>query len=218
MLQIESLSFGYHSEKILDSISLELEKERIVSILGASGCGKTTLFKLIAGMLRPRSGSVTIFGKEVEKSVSYMMQEDLLLEWKSVLKNLLMVFEIQNPFSFFSISSYFKKRKAFEKKARGLLEEVGLKGFEHHYPKMLSKGMRQRVSLARTILFERPFLLLDEPFSALDPGRRKELLSLLLRLKSVYKLGILQITHDLEDAKKVSDEIYYLENATLKRL
>lgn len=200
MLEIDSLIFSYQDEPILNGLSLSVQKGEIVSIIGPSGSGKTTLFKLIAGLYSPQDGSIQ------KADFSYMMQEDLLLPWKSVLDNLLFMLEVQS----------LDNKAVRHKKALEVLNEVGLQGFEHYYPSALSGGMKQRVSLARTLLLEKPLLLLDEPFGAVDAVRRKKLCALLKTLHKRHDLTILLITHDLHDALQLSHKIYFLEEKKLK--
>lgn len=217
MLDIQDVSFAYKDNILFKNLSFHVDSGEIVSILGPSGSGKTTLFRLITSLLKPASGQILISGEDAKSKISYMTQEDLLLEYKTVLANLMMVFQILHPFKLFQMKAYLKQRRLFMKKALMLLDEMGLCGYHKHYPRQLSKGMRQRVALIRALLFERPYLLLDEPFSAIDPMKRESLFKLLLKIKAKYNLTILQITHDLKDAKALSDKIYTLSNCSLIR-
>ena len=211
MLVLENITFGYPNNTLFENLSLKIKSGDVVSILGPSGSGKTTLFKLITSLNKPAKGYVSIESEKCFASkISYMTQEDLLLEHKSVMGNLLMVFKIKNPFKLKGFKEYFRKKKLFREKALMLLTQMGLHGYEDFSPSALSKGMRQRVSLARALLFERPYLLLDEPFSGVDPKRRKILFQILLQMKKKYNLTILQITHDIVDARELSDHVYSL--------
>lgn len=201
MIEIDSLTFGYLDKPLLNHLTLSVKRGEIVSIIGPSGSGKTTLFKLIAGLCTANHGTIRA------SSLSYMMQEDLLLPWKTVLENVLFAFELKNIPK--------QSRRACEIQAMQLLQDVGLEGFEHYYPITLSGGMRQRVSLARSLLFQKPLLLLDEPFGAVDIFRRKDLYTLLKKIKEKYSLTILLITHDLRDAIELSHRIYYLDQGRL---
>lgn len=206
MLQICNLSFSYGSKKILKSVSLTQKKGEIVALLGPSGSGKTTLFQLITGLLPIQEGEIQIEGKsplEARMEMTYLMQKDLLLPWRSALDNLLLLYEVQ------------KKTPEVEK-ALSLLEEVGLADYAQHFPHELSGGMCQRVALARALLLNRPLLLLDEPFSSIDSMRKKELYLLLERLQKKYSLTILMITHDEHEARRLAQRIYYLEEGNLK--
>ncbi|MCH9631362.1 MAG: Sulfate/thiosulfate import ATP-binding protein CysA [Chlamydiia bacterium] len=219
MLELENVTFGYPNNILFENLSLKVHPGDVVSILGPSGSGKTTLFKLITSLSKPGKGSILIDNKTCYMSkISYMMQEDLLLEHKTVMGNLLLVFKIKNPFKLKRFKEYFGKKKAFREKAQKMLSQMGLCGYEDYFPSALSKGMRQRVSLARALLFERPYLLLDEPFSAVDPKRRKILFKILMKMKMKYNLTILQITHDILDAKELSDTVYTLSDKSLKEV
>lgn len=221
MLHIEGLTFGYLKHLLLKDISLIVKKGDVVSIVGPSGSGKTTFFRLISGLLTPKSGSIRVLDKITLKQrnslVSYMMQEDLLLPWKTLIENLMVVFELENSrwYCWF-LRSYKRRREEFRQKALSIIEDLGLSGFEDYYPNALSGGMKQRVSLARSLLFKRPLLLLDEPFGAIDMFKRKDLYKLLIAIKEKYNLTILFITHDLNDAFYLSNHIYLLDQGGLK--
>lgn len=219
MLKLDKLCFGYQSQ-ILDEISLEVTQGEIVAIIGPSGSGKTTLFQLISGINTQGAGTISILGEfnpQIRSQlISYMMQEDLLLPWKSLLDNMLIVFELENKFSLFSNWKMRKKLKGeFTIKALKMLEEVGLEGFEDYFPDQLSGGMRQRASLARSLLFSKPLLLLDEPFGAVDYFKRQDLYKLMKKLQKKYSLTILFITHDLFDAKVLANRIFLLYHGEL---
>lgn len=222
MLQIERLTFGYLKKSLLKDVNLSIKRGDTVSIVGPSGSGKTTFFRLISGLAIPKSGLISLSDKiEVKQRsplISYMMQEDLLLPWKTLIDNLMVVFDLENSFwcSRF-LKSYKSRKEIFRKKALQIIEDVGLSGFENYYPMELSGGMRQRASLARSLLFKRPLLLLDEPFGAIDVFKRKDLYSLLNKIKEKYQLTILFITHDLNDAFYLSNHIYLLDDGVLKR-
>ena len=196
MLKIKNLSFSFGALSLFESLDLEIEKGESVALLGPSGSGKTTLFHLIAGLLKPTFGEIF-----VEQPLTYMMQEDVLLPWRSALSNLLILDEFEG--------------ENREGEARSLLQEVGLKGFEKSYPAKLSGGMRQRVSLARALFQKRPFLILDEPFGAIDTERRFELYELIKNLQRKYNLTLLFITHDPRDAENLSTRILNVKNRRL---
>ena len=204
MFECHKISFAYDENKILNDVSFYVEKGEIVTILGASGCGKTTLFRLMTGLERLQHGKMSIAGGPISEGhhkITYMMQEDLLLPWRSVWENMTL------------IADWIKPRPdmaQFNKKARTLLEEVGLGKHEDKYPREMSGGMRQRVSLARALLQERPLLLLDEPFGALDVLTREQMYQLLLDIREKRNLSILLVTHDFKDALVLSDRIYLL--------
>jgi len=191
MLTIQNLHFSYGSKKVIQGLSLALAPGEIVSLIGVSGSGKTTLFRLIAGSLKAEQGHINLRPQEV----SYMRQEDLLLPWRTVLDNLLLFSELGR-----------KKGERPRLEALSLLEQMGLKGCEGMFPETLSGGMRQRLSLARSLLQNRPFLLLDEPFGSLDVLMREELYKLIKEKKKTTLL----VTHDFRDALALSDRILVL--------
>lgn len=193
--------FSFGSKKIFQGATLSLKEGEIASIIGRSGAGKTTLFRLISGGLRPDKG--TIYW---ERPPAFLHQESLLLPWRTVLDNLLLVTELgKNNFL----------RKFSLEKAFFLLERVGLKHCASLYPHQLSGGMQQRVSLARALLQESPLLLLDEPFASLDVLAREELYSLLQEIRDEFKKTILFITHDFRDALALSDRILVLNGGII---
>jgi ABC-type nitrate/sulfonate/bicarbonate transport system ATPase subunit len=186
----------------LAGVDIEVGRRKFVSIVGPSGCGKSTLFNIIAGIEAPTAGSVHIDGVNVTGKtghVSYMFQKDLLLPWRNVLDNVILGQELLHV-------DRVKARLA----AAPLAERYGLKGFENHFPSVLSGGMRQRAALLRTLLFDREILLLDEPFGALDALTRAAMQELLLKIFDEVDRTIVFITHDVEEAVYLSDVIYVL--------
>ena len=160
ILKVKNITKSFDNEEIIRDISLELHEGEIVSLLGVSGGGKTTLFNIIAGLSVPDEGEVfleeeNITGKPGQ--ISYMLQKDLLLPYRTIVDNVALPLVIRG----------MDKNKAREK-ASGYFAEFGLEGTESKYPSQLSGGMRQRAALLRTYLFSEKVALLDEPFSALD--------------------------------------------------
>ncbi|WP_068469913.1 ABC transporter ATP-binding protein [Candidatus Protochlamydia phocaeensis] len=204
-LVIENLSFSYSNKIILDNLHLSLGQGDIGTLIGASGSGKSTLFKLLAGLLPLHQGSIYINGHSLDSPertscIAYMMQQDLLLPWRTVLANVMLVAELglhPNP-------------QALQEEAYRLLDEMGLRPYLNYYPEQLSGGMRQRVSLARSLLQKRPILLLDEPFGALDVGLREHLYQLLHQVRDKYGTTILMVTHDFRDALSLSQHLFLL--------
>ena len=178
---------------------LTVRPGEFISLIGPSGCGKSTLFNLIAGLDEPTSGRILIDG--VDRSgqqglVGYMLQKDLLLPWRTVLENVVLGLEIGGV-----------RKKAAQAIARPLLRTYGLAGFEGRYPNELSGGMRQRVALLRTIMFNRDIILLDEPFGALDAQTREHMQEWLLDLWDDFKKTVLFVTHDIDEAIYLSDRV-----------
>jgi len=204
MIELQDVEFSYEREKILKNVTFSISRGEIIALIGLSGSGKTTLFRLMAGIEKADKG--TIRGADCE-TISYMQQEDLLLPWRSILSNLLLVDELgrrpHNP--------------KIAQRARRLLKAVGLEGYEEAMPHEISGGMRQRVSLVRALLQERPILLLDEPFGPLDVIVREELYLLLRSIREDYDKTIIMVTHDFRDAIALADRILVLANGEICR-
>lgn len=196
--------FKKNGEEIiaLSQTNMKIPEGKFVSIIGPSGCGKSTLFNIIAGLLKPTSGEVLLDGENIiGKSgyVGYMLQKDLLLPWRTILANVILGLEIRGV-----------SKKEAEARAIPLLERYGLKGFENHFPSELSGGMKQRAALLRTLLYDQDVILLDEPFGALDAQTRLNMQSWLLDIWKDFKKTILFVTHDIDEAIYLSDEIYVM--------
>lgn len=186
----------------LAPVTLSITQGRFVSLIGPSGCGKSTIFNIVAGLLQPTSGRVFIDGSDATGTigrVGYMLQKDLLLPWRTVLDNVILGMEIQGV----------PLREARER-ALPLLRRYGLAGFEHLYPNALSGGMRQRAALLRTLLFDSDVMLLDEPFGALDAQTKLHMQEWLLQLWSDFGKTVVFVTHDVEEAIYLSDEMYVM--------
>ena len=209
ILEVKGLSKSYRqaggeTTVAIGNISCQVEAQEFVSFVGPSGCGKTTLLMSIAGLLAPTSGGVFVRGKEVAgppPGLVLLFQEynKSLFAWRSVLGNVRFGLEARGDHS-----------AGAAEKVRDLIELVGLKGFENHYPWELSGGMQQRVAIARALAYEPEVLLMDEPFGSLDALTRLELEDTLLRLWAELKTTILFITHDIEEAIYLSDRIWVL--------
>lgn len=173
-----------------------------MSIVGPSGSGKTTLFNVIAGLAAPQSGSVTIGGKPVDgpsARVSYMLQKDLLMPWRTTLENVTLGLEIRG------VALGEARRRGTE-----LMERYGLAGNENAYPSALSGGMRQRAALIRTLVLEPEIVLLDEPFSALDYQTRLMLEGDVRRIIGERGCTAILVTHDIDEAVSISDRVIVL--------
>jgi ABC-type nitrate/sulfonate/bicarbonate transport system ATPase subunit len=183
----------------LDATSMSVRRGRFVSIIGPSGCGKSTLFNVIAGLAKPTTGDVVADGTSIIGKpgyVGYMLQKGLLLPWRTILDNIILGMEVRDV----------PKAQAVAR-AMPLIDRYGLKGFEQHYPHELSGGMRQRASLLRTMLYDRDVILLDEPFGALDAQTRMLMQSWLLQVWGDLQKTVLFVTHDIDEAIFLSDEI-----------
>jgi ABC-type nitrate/sulfonate/bicarbonate transport system ATPase subunit len=186
----------------LAPVSLSIPQGRFVSIIGPSGCGKSTIFNIIAGLLQPSGGRVLIDGIDATGTigrVGYMLQKDLLLPWRKVLDNVILGMEIQG-----------QPLAQARERALPLLRRYGLAGFEHAYPSALSGGMRQRAALLRTLLFDTDLMLLDEPFGALDAQTKLHMQEWLLDLWADFGKTVVFVTHDVEEAIYLSDEVHVM--------
>jgi ABC-type nitrate/sulfonate/bicarbonate transport system ATPase subunit len=186
----------------LAPVTLSIPSGRFVSLIGPSGCGKSTIFNIIAGLLQPTQGRVVIEGADATGMigrVGYMLQKDLLLPWRSVLDNVILGMEIQG-----------RPLGEARKRALPLLQRYGLGGFEHQYPGALSGGMRQRAALLRTLLLDTDVILLDEPFGALDAQTKLTMQEWLLQLWNDFGKTVVFVTHDIEEAIYLSDEVHVM--------
>lgn len=201
-LEIKNLSYSFGDNHILKDINIYVKENEMVAIVGSSGVGKSTLFNLIAGVLKKQSGEITIDGSDdYIGKVAYMLQKDLLFEHKTIINNVILPL----------IIAKIDKKVALEE-GKKILKQFNLEKYADKYPKQLSGGMRQRVALIRTYMFKRNIFLLDEAFSALDAITKKELHKWYLNLKKEFNLTTLLITHDIEEAIFLSDRIYILAN------
>jgi NitT/TauT family transport system ATP-binding protein len=190
---------GNSAVEALRDVSIGVREGEFVSLVGASGCGKTTFLRLIGGLITPSSGSVTIDGQTVSHpgdKIAFVFQQDGLLPWRNVLRNTVFGAEIQH-----------KKRRARRQLARDFLELVGLSGFHASYPHQLSGGMRQRVNLARALTAGASLLLMDEPFAALDAQTRIIMQDELMRICRETRKTVILVTHQIDEAVYLSDRV-----------
>ena len=202
ILEVKNLSYSFGNNPILKNINIHVNENEMVAIVGSSGVGKSTLFNLIAGVLKKQTGEITINGSDdYIGKVAYMLQKDLLFEHKTIISNVILPL----------IIAKVNKKEALEE-GNKILKQFNLDKYANKYPQQLSGGMRQRVALIRTYMFKRKIFLLDEAFSALDAITKKELHKWYLDLKKEFNLTTLLITHDIEEAIFLSDRIYILGN------
>ncbi len=196
---LEDISFSFSGRTIFSSLNFEIKAGQWTCILGPSGCGKTTLLRLISGSLRKGiTGRVSFDGKENPFGTTALMaQKDLLLPWLTVIENVLLGDRLRGSTS--------EKRR---EKALDLISKAGLEGYADAYPSSLSGGMRQRVALLRTLMEERPVILMDEPFSALDALTRMKLQDLAYSM--VKGATVVLVTHDPLEALRLGDRIHIL--------
>lgn len=202
LLKTSQISKAFDGNKIIENISITLGHQEIVSLLGVSGVGKTTLFHIISGLIEPDQGNVFLSGQDITGKpgyISYMLQKDLLLPYKTIEENVALPLMING----------LKKRESL-KKIHPYFSQFGLEGTEKKYPHQLSGGMRQRAALLRTYLFSKGIILLDEPFSALDTITKTSMHQWYLSMMDQIQLSTIFITHDIEEAIRLSDRIYLL--------
>jgi len=198
----ENIAKNYNGEPVVRDISLELPACGFISLLGPSGVGKTTLFNALSGVDIPDSGKVYLNCADItglSGRVSYMLQKDLLLEYRTVLDNVILPLVIKG-----------EKKKTARDTARPFFPMFGLEGYENKYPAQLSGGMRQRAALLRTCMTHNDVILLDEPFSALDAITRAKMQEWYADIARKMNLSTFIITHDVEEALTLSDEVYVM--------
>src|SRR5947209_18184637 len=202
-LCLESLSKVYATDggpvPALDHVSVRARRSEFLSVLGPSGCGKSTLLMIAAGLLRPSSGAVIIDGELVtgpRTDIGIVFQNPVLLEWRTALGNIMLQAEAKKL-----------ERTAAKERGRQLLDAVGLRGFEDKYPHELSGGMRQRVSLCRSLIHNPNQLLMDEPFGALDALTRDQLVLDLQQIWNERRMTVLFVTHSVPEAVFLSDRV-----------
>jgi len=199
MLEVTGLTKQFDGLTVFDGFDLAVPHKGFTVIIGPSGCGKSTLFDVLTGVVPLDDGVISWQGKPLDhlgEAAAYMQQKDLLLPWLPLMDNALL------PVKMGSTGGAESREKA-----AALFTRLGLGGFESYLPSKISGGMRQRCALVRTLMFDRELVLLDEPLSALDAITRSRLQSLLLMLQSEFGKSILMITHDIEEAILLGDQL-----------
>lgn len=201
-LIVEDLKISYGDDFLIEHLNIEVKPGEMVSIIGKSGSGKTTIFNAISGLIKPDSGKIFLNGEDVtgiNGKVGYMLQKDLLLPFKTVTENVMLPLII---------------KKVNKKEALALIDSkldiFGLRELKDKYPKELSGGQRQRVAFLRTYFFSSDMVLLDEPFSALDQITRYAMHDWYMSVRKELNLTTLLITHDIDETLLLSDKIYVL--------
>src|SRR6056300_1052614 len=201
-VEVRNVFKNYGDVEALRDLTLQFPKGQLTSLLGPSGCGKTTLLKIIAGLIPATSGEVLVNGKPVTgpgPDRAFVFQDFALLPWATVLRNVAFGLELRGV-----------PKPQREEIAVKYIKDVGLSGFEQSYPHELSGGMRQRVGLARALSVDAQVLLMDEPFSAVDEQTRRKFQEDLLSLVQNENKTFLFVTHSIEEAVYVSDQIAIL--------
>ncbi len=192
MLEFENVSFSYGKKPVFENFSFTLDENEILAVMGTSGCGKTTLLRLVSGLEKPSKDSVI---RSTHKKIAYVFQEPRLFPWMTVRENLRAILE---------------KPREGDAKIDDVLQKVGLSDAAEQYPDELSGGMKSRVALARALLFEGDLYLLDEPFAALDEALRQELGALLREHIKNRGASAILVTHQASDAEAIADRILTL--------
>jgi NitT/TauT family transport system ATP-binding protein len=188
--------------KALVGISCQIRKEEFVAVVGSSGCGKTTLLRIFAGLISKTSGEVFLKGKLIDgpsRDVGVVFQDPVLLPWRTALQNVMLPVEVLGL-----------DKEAYQAKAMDLLKLTGLEGFENKFPFELSGGMQQRNAISRALVYDPDILLMDEPFGALDAMTREQMNLELLRIWEESRKTIFFITHSITEAVFLADRIIVL--------
>ena len=207
-LTIDDVTYSYTaSERIVENVHWEIAEGEFHSLVGKSGCGKTTLLKIAAGLLQPDKGAVYLKERKVAKpseKMGFVFQSPTLLEWKSIVDNVLLPVTLKK-----------KATKEDKKRAEALLELMGLSAYKTRFPSELSGGQQSRAAIARALILEPAMLFLDEPFAALDAITREELQDDLLHLCQMQKTSVLFITHDITEAIYLSHRVAIMEEGRI---
>jgi len=202
MLSISGLTKAYNSQTIFAGLDFAVDAGRLAVLIGPSGCGKSTLFDVLTGGTDSQGGTIVWNNRQVihlGEVTAYMHQKDLLLPWSTLFENALLPARIAGT-----------DLELARQRAGQLFVNLGLGGYENYFPSQVSGGMRQRCALIRTLMFERELILLDEPLSALDAITQRSLQNLLLRVQAEFGKTFVMITHDIEEALLLADELYLL--------
>lgn len=199
-LDMRQVSYSYPGyPNVVDQVDWQIARGEVHSLVGRSGCGKTTLLKLAAGLLRPDTGAISVDGQALLKpgsQLGFVFQSPTLLEWKNVMANVLLPIALQR-----------KPLPADQARAEDLLALMGLSDFSERFPTELSGGQQSRVAIARALLLAPSLLLLDEPFAALDAITREELQDDLLRICRLAQTTVFFVTHDISEAVYLADRV-----------
>ncbi|WP_312226849.1 ABC transporter ATP-binding protein [Pseudescherichia sp.] len=204
-IELRQVDKHFGTQEVLKAISFSVYPGEIVALLGASGCGKSTLLNMISGLLPADGGDIALQGEPVAqfsqwRQVAYLFQEDRLLPWRTVRQNV--NFALENS----SLSRVERQRRV-----EAALQLVGMGQVGHKWPHQLSGGMRSRIALARSLVAEPQILLMDEPFSKLDPQTRSAMHEELLRIRELKNMTVVMVTHDVEEAVILADRIVILQ-------
>ncbi|MCM3702044.1 ABC transporter ATP-binding protein [Paenibacillus macerans] len=190
LIEFTDVAKTYGGQPIFTGFSCRLQRGEVIALLGPSGCGKTTLLNLAAGLAQPDSGSIRLHTDHI----GYIFQEPRLIPWRTAGENIGLVLQTAD-------------KADVERIIGETLRKVGLQHAENRYPRQLSGGMKQRVSIARALALEPDMILMDEPFSALDLALKRELMDDMARLIGEREIGVMYVTHDPEEAARLADRV-----------
>lgn len=211
LLSVQHINKKYKNEDVLRNISLSLDAHRTLSILGKSGCGKTTLLKIIAGIELQDSGSIVLHDVNInllppnKRTIVYMSQEPLLFPHLNVFENIAFGLRIRK-----------EQHSTIKTKVNNLIEELGLTAHHCKMPVQLSGGQKQRVNFGRSLIINPPLILLDEPFGNLDTQTRAEMQLLFKQIAAQFSISSIFVTHDVKEALIMADSIGYMKDGNLK--
>ncbi len=217
MLNIKKIKKSYSNIEIIKGLSLEVAPGEILALVGPSGSGKTTLLRLVAGFERPDSGSVLLDGIEVSTPARMVMPNK---------RGLSMIFQDLALWPHMTVSEHIKfvlkkckhSKNGYNTRINKILKGVNLNGFDNRYPNELSGGEKQRLAIARALSSNPVYLMMDEPFSNLDSILKEELQELILGLKSRHQMGIIYVSHIIDEAFALADRIAIINNGVLEQI
>lgn len=217
MLRTDNITKRYNDADILKNITIDVSRDEILAVIGPSGCGKTTLLRVIAGLESPNEGTVVIDNVEVST------REQMISPSR---RKLSMIFQDLAIWPHMTVGEHIRfvmnrngnSKTEIANEVDGILQDVNLSGFGNRMPHRLSGGERQRLAIARALASKPVYLLMDEPFSSLDSIVKEELQELLLRLKSLRRMGILYVTHNIDEAAVLADRIAVMNNGMIEQI
>ncbi|NLL77785.1 MAG: ABC transporter ATP-binding protein [Clostridiales bacterium] len=210
MISVRNLSVNYGNEIALKNIGLDIPKNKTCAIIGPSGCGKTTLLYTMAGLLAPSDGKILINGEErtsIRKETGVILQNTGLLPWKTAWDNVSLGLEARKL-----------NKNEINRKVASALEELGIGEHKNKFPAQLSGGQKQRVAIARALVLEPDLLLMDEASSALDAINREHIQNLILKLYKKNPITMVTVTHSIEEAVFLGQEIVVMKRASIKHI
>ncbi|GAC1422736.1 MAG: hypothetical protein NVS1B13_22690 [Flavisolibacter sp.] len=211
LLSIEHINKAYNNESVLNNVTLKVMEHHTLGILGKSGCGKTTLLKIIAGIIFQDSGNIVLRGVNInnfspnQRTIVYMNQEPLLFPHLNVFENIAFGLRIRK-----------EKTSTIMLKVNRLIEDLGLAGHALKMPDHLSGGQKQRVNFGRSLIINPPLILLDEPFGNLDSRTRTEMQMLFKQMAEQFNISSIFVTHDIKEALIMADTIAYMKDGCIK--